>query len=117
MVKLLWGLLKAARPRQWIKNLAVFAGLIFSGTLFYTPNLTKTIEVFILFCIFSSATYYLNDVFDVSRDRLHPFKKKRPIASGLIPVKLAVFLALIFIIIGLPLAYSLSPAFFFTSVA
>lgn len=113
MVKLLWGLFKAARPRQWIKNFAVFAGLIFSGTLFDPTNQLKTLEAFLLFCIFSSATYFLNDVFDIERDKLHPFKRKRPIASGLIPVPLAITLSLAAVVVFLPLSYKLSPAFFF----
>lgn len=117
MVKLFWGLLKTARPRQWIKNFAVFAALIFSGTLFDPTNQFKALAAFFLFCIFSSATYFLNDVFDIERDKLHPFKKKRPIASGLIPVPLAVTTALILIIISLPLSYALSPAFFFAALA
>ncbi|MDP3758293.1 MAG: UbiA prenyltransferase family protein, partial [Candidatus Daviesbacteria bacterium] len=116
MVKLFWGIFKASRPRQWIKNCAVFAALIFSGTLFDPINLLKTIEAFGLFCIFSSATYLLNDVFDIERDKLHPFKRKRPIASGLIPVPLAIILALAAIAIFLPLSYKLSPAFFFAAL-
>ncbi len=117
MVKLFWGLFKTARPRQWIKNFAVFAALIFSGTLFDPTNQFKSLAAFFLFCIFSSATYFLNDVFDIERDQLHPFKKKRPIASGLIPVPLAVTTALILIIVSLPLSYALSPAFFFAALA
>lgn len=116
MVKLLWGLLKTSRPRQWIKNFAVFAALIFSGTLFDGTNQIRAFEAFLLFCVFSSATYFLNDVFDIARDKLHPFKRKRPIASGIVPVSLAVAIALGLIIIGLPLAYVLSPAFFFASI-
>ena len=61
MVKLFWAIFKAARPRQWIKNFAVFAALIFSGTLFDSTNQLKAFEGFLLFCIFSSATYLLND--------------------------------------------------------
>jgi len=117
MVKLFWAIFKAARPRQWIKNFAVFAALIFSGTLFDSTNQLKAFEGFLLFCIFSSATYLLNDVFDIERDRLHPFKRKRPIASGLIPMPLAIFLSLVLIVIFLPLSYSLSPAFFFAALA
>lgn len=116
MVKLLWGIIKSTRPRQWIKNFAVFAALIFSGTLFDQNALITSIIAFVLFCAFSSATYLLNDVFDIERDKLHPFKKKRPIASGLIPVPLAISLALLAIIIALPLSYKLSPAFFFASL-
>lgn len=113
MVTLFWAIFKAARPRQWIKNFAVFAALIFSGTLLDPVNQLKTFEAFILFCIFSSTTYLLNDIFDIERDKLHPFKRKRPIASGLIPIPLAVGLAFAAIIISLPLSYKLSPAFFF----
>jgi len=116
MVKLFWGLFRASRPRQWIKNFAVFAGLIFSGTLFDPTSQLKTLEAFLLFCIFSSATYFLNDVFDIERDKLHPFKRKRPIASGLIPIPLAVTVSLAAIVIFLPLSYKLSPAFFFAAL-
>lgn len=116
MVKFFWGLFRAARPRQWIKNFAVSAGLIFSGMLFDRIDQVKTLEAFFLFCIFSSATYFLNDVFDIERDKLHPFKKKRPIASGLIPAPLAVVLALAAIVIFLPLSYALSPGFFFAAL-
>ncbi len=117
MVKLFWGLLKASRPRQWIKNFAIFAALIFSGTLLDKGNLLKSLEAFILFCGFSSATYLLNDVFDIERDKLHPFKAKRPIASGLVPIPVAVGLALVIIIVLLPLSYQLSTAFFLAAVA
>ena len=117
MVKFFWGLIKETRPRQWIKNFAVFAGLIFSGFLFDQASQFRAFQAFILFCAFSSATYLLNDVFDINRDKLHPFKRNRPIASGLIPVPFAVSFALILIIFCLPLAYRLSPAFFFAAVA
>ncbi len=115
MAKFLWGLIKALRPRQWIKNFAVFAALIFSGTLLDPTNQLRALGAFFLFCIFSSATYLLNDCFDIERDKLHPFKKKRPIASGLLPVPVAIGLALLLIIIFLPFSYKLSPAFFFAS--
>lgn len=113
MVKLFWGILKASRPRQWIKNFAIFAAIIFSGTLLDRSNQIKTLQAFIFFCAFSSATYLLNDVFDIERDKLHPFKRKRPIASGIVPSYLAVALSFIIIIVALPLTYKLSPAFFF----
>ncbi len=117
MVKLFWGLIKTVRPRQWIKNFAVFAALIFSGTLLDHSAQLKASQAFLLFCVFSSTTYLLNDVFDIERDKLHPFKKKRPIASGLISPSLAVGLSLLLIAVSLPLSYKLSPAFFFASIA
>ncbi len=116
MAKFFWGLIKTTRPRQWIKNFAIFAALIFSGALLDPASQIKSLQAFVLFCVFSSATYILNDVFDVNRDKLHPFKRKRPIASGVIPIPLAVSLALLSISLGLPLAYWLSPAFFFASI-
>ena len=112
MVKFFWGLLKEARPRQWIKNFAVFAALIFSGSLFDKTAQLQSLAAFLLFCGFSSATYLLNDVFDVERDKLHPFKSKRPIASGLIPQSVAVAVVLGLIVTLLPLSYKLSPSFF-----
>lgn len=116
MVKFLWGIIKACRPRQWVKNFAVFTPLILSGALFDPLSQTKATFAFVLFCGLSSATYLLNDVFDIERDKLHPFKHKRPIASGLIPpaVAIAISLGLIFII--LPLSLKLTNAFFLTAV-
>lgn len=112
MVKLLWGLLKTIRPRQWIKNFAVFAALILAGSLFQTDSQIKAFFAFALFCGFSSASYILNDLFDIERDKLHPFKKARAIASGIVPPYLALALAFTIILICLPLSYKLSPAFF-----
>ncbi len=116
MVKFLWGLFKALRPRQWVKNFALFTPLILSGSLLDPVHQLKALSAFLLFCGFSSATYLLNDVFDIERDRLHPFKIKRPIASGLISPVFAVTVALILILVSLPLAYKLSPAFFLAGV-
>lgn len=108
----LWALVREVRPRQWIKNFALFAGLIFSGQLDNTNSLISIIKAFLLFNLTTSAVYLLNDVFDVERDRAHPFKNKRPIAAGIIPVPLAVALALMLITITLPLSYLISSSFF-----
>lgn len=90
-------ILKTARPRQWIKNLSLYAALVFSGFLFYTsPTTSYFLEVtkaFILFCILSSCVYIVNDIIDLPQDRLHPFKKNRPIASGKLPIPIAAFAA------------------------
>lgn len=113
LITYIWGLTKLVRPRQWVKNFAVFAGLIFSGSFFVDPNATmKVIGVFLIFCGLSSATYIFNDIFDIERDRQHPFKKKRPIASGMIPPNLAMAIAFALILVLLPLSYKLSSAFF-----
>lgn len=116
LLKFLWELLKEVRPRQWIKNFALFAGLIFSGQLDNSNSLIAALKAFFLFSMATSATYLLNDVFDVERDRLHPFKSRRPVAAGTIPVPFAIILALSLIVIFIPLSYQLSPAFFFAII-
>ncbi len=117
MAKLFWGLVRAARPRQWIKNFALFAGLIFSGQLGNRDAVETVIKAFIIFCGLSSATYFLNDVFDSERDKKHPFKKFRPIASGVVPVPLAIAITLLLIMILLPFSYQIGSSFFYAAVA
>lgn len=105
-------LLRTLRPRQWIKNFALFAGIIFSEKLDDPNALLKVMAAFLIFCAISSATYIINDIFDVERDKLHPLKKNRPIAAGIISIPLAATIAIGIIVIILPLAYTLSPSFF-----
>src|SRR3989344_2152950 len=112
-----WNLAKALRVRQWMKNFALFAGIIFSGQLTNPLSIRLTFEAFILFCVASSSIYLLNDVFDIERDKLHPFKSKRPIAAGELPVNLVVGLALILIAIVLPVSYVISPPLFLAILA
>lgn len=117
MNKFLWALIREVRPRQWIKNFALFAGLIFSGQLNNPQAFLTTCYAWIIFSLATSATYLLNDIFDVERDRLHPFKKNRPIAAGIIPVKFALLLALVLISVTLISAYYLTPSFFLAVLA
>lgn len=116
MVKLLWGLFKAIRPRQWIKNFALFAGIIFAGELNNPISLLLVVKSFVIFCGLSSAIYLLNDVFDIERDRKHPFKSRRPIASGTVPVSIAIVVALGLILVILPIAYKVSEALFYAGL-
>jgi 4-hydroxybenzoate polyprenyltransferase len=104
-------LIKAMRPRQWTKNGFVFFGLIFDKQLFRLEPFLRTLEGFFLFCLISSAVYLLNDIADVEADRNHPEKKFRPIASGKLPIPVAITAALLLIVIALPLGYLLSPVF------
>ncbi|PKN97781.1 MAG: decaprenyl-phosphate phosphoribosyltransferase [Chloroflexi bacterium HGW-Chloroflexi-4] len=99
---------KAMRPRQWTKNAFVLAALVFDRQLFQIPSLERTILTFVIFCLVSSSVYLINDVMDIDSDRLHPVKKNRPIASGKVPVKLAVILSIILITGSLIGAYFLS---------
>jgi len=104
------------RLNQWVKNLLLFAGLIFSQNLFNSDLLLKTIYAFFLFCLISSSVYIINDLLDLKNDRVHPVKSKRPIASG----KLKTHSALIFVIflsfLSLFLSYLLSFGFFIVGI-
>jgi len=93
--------LRLLRPKQWIKNLFVFAALIFARDVFQLPLLELTAAAFILFCLASSGIYVINDILDREQDRNHPVKSGRPIASGRIPVDSAVCLALALLVAGL----------------
>jgi len=105
---------KTIRVSQWVKNIAVFAPIVFSGFLFVPGYFAKVVWAFGLFCLLSSATYVFNDIVDIRSDRLHPFKKKRPIASGEIPIELAIFLFIF--LAGLSLWLGLSTSTFFLGV-
>ncbi len=102
-------LLKTMRPRQWTKNVFVFAALVFDGKLFHLPDFLRTLAGFGLFCFISSAVYIFNDLLDVETDRQHPVKKNRPIASGKLPVPAALAagatLSLLAIALGFLLAW------------
>ena len=103
-------LLKTMRLRQWTKNGFVFFALIFDKQLFQPEAFLKTLEGFFLFCLTSSAVYLLNDIADVEADRTHPEKKKRPIASGKLPLNIAWSAAIVLVLVTLPIAYFLTPA-------
>ncbi len=90
-----WGgriraLVLAMRPRQWSKNLAVFVGIVFAIRLFTLTSLERALLAFIVFCLASSCMYLLNDLLDLEKDREHPVKRRRPLASGSLPVSWAI---------------------------
>jgi 4-hydroxybenzoate polyprenyltransferase len=86
---MLSALIKTMRPRQWTKNIFIFAALVFDGQLFVLESFSRTLAGFILFCLISSCVYILNDIVDVEADRQHPDKKNRPIPSGKLPISVA----------------------------
>jgi 4-hydroxybenzoate polyprenyltransferase len=108
---MLKALIKAMRPRQWIKNGFIFFALIFDQQLFILEPFLRTLAGFFLFCVVSSSVYLFNDIADVEADRNHPEKKFRPIASGQLPIRVAWTAALLLTAIAIPLGYLLSPAF------
>lgn len=83
------GLLRLARPKQWIKNVLVFAAPGAAGVLDEGGVLLDTLLAFACFCLAASGTYFLNDAGDVEADRRHPTKRHRPVASGSVPVPVA----------------------------
>ena len=116
MDELLFAIIKTARPRQWLKNLALYITIIFTGQFFVPELFIKTTWAFVAFCLLSSSNYIFNDVLDASRDRKHPFKKFRPVASGKLPVSYAMGTSVFLAFIGLAISYKLTPAFFLLAV-
>lgn len=110
-------LLVSSRPRQWLKNLAIFAPLVFEGAFFNGDKFLLTVFGFFIFCLVTSAIYTINDVIDIRKDLAHPFKKKRPIASGKISPILASAFAVILLILAILLSSKLSAFFMFAAVA
>jgi len=106
-------IVKTARPHHWVKNLIVFAALIFAKKFADPESVTLAIKGFFAFCLASSAIYYLNDITDCKKDQLHPTKKNRPIASGRLSFKTAWFIAALLLTAGFILSYTLGQLFLF----
>jgi 4-hydroxybenzoate polyprenyltransferase len=114
MLALVW---VSLRPKQWTKNLFVFAGILFSQNLLNASLLLKTVAAFIIFCVLSGAMYIINDLTDLEQDRDHPVKSRRPIASGKLERDQAVLTAIILVPISLALSYCVAPSLFLVSLA
>ena len=109
---MLKALLKTMRLRQWTKNAFVLAAVVFDRQLSIsnpTP-LLRSLAAVLLFCLISSSVYIINDLLDIQADRQHPVKRNRPIASGKLPIPVAIVAAVVFVITSLTLAYLLAPA-------
>lgn len=103
-LKLFSAHLKALRPKQWTKNLVVFAAPLFAFEI-TTKSLWGGLLAFCLFCATSSSFYLINDILDVKSDRQHPVKSKRPIASGLVAVPTAIAMAVTFLLSALAISW------------
>ncbi|NMB60387.1 MAG: decaprenyl-phosphate phosphoribosyltransferase [Chloroflexi bacterium] len=113
---MLRAIIKTMRIKQWTKNAIIFAALVFDRQLTNITAFGRTMAGFFLFCILSSTVYIINDILDVEADRQHPKKKFRPIASGQLPVPVAITTAVVLLIVAFPIAYLLSPFFFWISL-
>ena len=114
---ILLALFKTVRPRQWVKNFALFAALVFSGLLFQEGAFNLVFQAFLVFTIFSSITYIFNDLVDVEADRKHPYKKSRPIASGGLPIPMAIFSLVVGVVVGLSWAMQINYYLFISGLA
>ena len=105
-------LLQGMRPKQWIKNIFLFAGLIFTGNIANLPLLGITLAAVMVFCAVASGLYLINDVRDRNEDRLHPKKKHRPIASGRLTPGFALGASVVLLAGGLAAAWAINLEFF-----
>lgn len=116
MGQLLFALIKSARPRQWLKNFAIFTTILFTGQLFNGNLLWHSIQAFVAFCLLSSSNYVFNDILDAPKDRKHPFKRFRPIASGKLSNRQAILASLALAGMGLWISYQIGQLFFIFAI-
>jgi len=108
---MLQAIFKTMRPRQWSKNVFIFAALVFDRQLTHYNSLLTCLVGFAVFCLTASSVYFINDLLDIEADRQHPRKKFRPIASGQLSIPRAIAAAIVLLIVAIPIAYYLSPVF------
>jgi 4-hydroxybenzoate polyprenyltransferase len=109
--------IRALRPKQWVKNVFVFAPLLFAGHLFDGALVLRALGAFGLFTAIAGAAYVFNDLFDIQKDRLHPFKRLRPIASGALPLPSARVLAALLGVGGVLASFTLGWPFALCALA
>ena len=95
------GVVRTARPRQWLKNILVFAAPFTAGRISEWTTLRAALIAFVAFCLAASAIYFVNDAKDVEADRAHPTKRNRPIAAGIVPVPLAMGVGVVLLLAAL----------------
>jgi len=105
------GLIRSMRPKQWTKNIFIFAALVFDGKLFQPVPLVNTLIGFLVLCLLSSAVYLINDCADVNADRAHPIKRHRPVARGDLPIPLAIGWAVVLTAGALGIGFALDVRF------
>jgi 4-hydroxybenzoate polyprenyltransferase len=110
-------LLRSMRPHQWIKNLVVFAALIFAELMGETDLLLRTAAGFVIFCLLSSTVYLLNDLKDRESDAQHPTKRLRPLVAGEIAPRTVAAASVVFLVVGLSGAWWVGRSFFAVAVA
>lgn len=109
LATLVLAIARSVRPLEWIKNLLVFAAVIFAGKFFLMAAFLRSVQAFAALCIVASAGYLLNDVKDREADRYHPTKRDRAIASGLLPPGLALAVAAVLALAGTIIGFTINP--------
>lgn len=112
-----WYLLKTMRPKQWTKNMVIFAGIIFAQKIFMETYVLKTVFAFAIFCVLSGSVYIINDIIDIEKDRAHPHKRYRPLAFGQLNASLAAGFAVFTALASLSGAFWLNLNFGLSAVA
>ena len=105
------GLIKTMRPKQWVKNIFAFAPLVFDVKLFNPRYLAQTIAGVALLCLVSGTVYIINDLVDIEKDRQHPKKRHRPLASRQVSTSAAIGAAILIPLVALPAGFLLAPGF------
>lgn len=116
-MKILLNILKSMRPKQWTKNLLIFAGILFSQNIFILEMLELVASAFVIFCLLSGAIYIINDLVDIEHDKKHPTKLSRPIASGNLRPFYAASAAALLLVLCLGASYFLGIRFFLITLA
>jgi len=114
---LLRGVVRELRPKQWIKNVLVFAAPVAAGLFDNRDTDLQALGAFGCFCAAASATYLLNDAMDIESDRQHPVKRNRPIAAGIVPIGLAYAVAIVLLAVAISGAFLIRRDFGFTILA
>jgi len=112
VINFLYQLVRTARPRQWLKNFAIFAPALILGDITSVSVIFKLINGFFAFSLMSSGAYFINDIIDAPKDSLHPIKKNRPIPSGKLKIWIAWLIAFILIFISIDFSYRYNGRFF-----
>ena len=99
--------IKSMRPHQWYKNFVIFLCIIFSKNILNLEMWLHLLLIFFVFCMLAGSQYMLNDLKDIEKDRVHPKKRNRPIAAGLLPVKIALFISFTIMAVSLAIAFSM----------
>jgi 4-hydroxybenzoate polyprenyltransferase len=111
ILNMIKALIKAMRPRQWIKNFLIFAALVFDQQITLIDPLLRTVAGFFLLCLGSSTVYLINDLADLEQDRRHPVKRHRPLAAGELSVSTAKLTASALFVLSVGAGFALRPAF------